>query len=90
MAPKVVEVLSRSTEAYDRGEKFTGYKSIESLREYVLISQDEVKVERHTREGDLWARSVETDLGAVIELTSVACTLPLREIYSRTDLVQAE
>jgi Uma2 family endonuclease len=85
----IVEVLSRSTEAYDRSDKFAGYKAIASLREYVLVSQDEVKVERHTREGDFWMRSVETDLDASIELVSVGCTFPMREIYSRTGFVDA-
>jgi Uma2 family endonuclease len=86
----VVEVLSPSTETYDRSEKFAGYKAIESLREYVLISQDEVKVERHIRAGDFWTHSIETDLDATIELTSVGCTFPLREIYNRTSFVDAD
>lgn len=86
----IVEVLSVSTQAYDRGEKFARYRAIESLREYVLVSQDEVKVERHMRNGDFWTRSVETDLDATVEFTSVGCTFPLREIYSRTDFVQAQ
>jgi Uma2 family endonuclease len=83
----IVEVLSRSTEAYDRGEKFKRYKAIETLREYVLISQDEVLVEHFAREGDFWNRTAVTDLDAVIEFRSVACSLPMREIYRRTDFV---
>ena len=84
----VLEVLSDSTEAYDRSDKFAGYKAIESLREYVLVSQDEVRVERHTREGDFWVRVQETDLNATIEFASVGCALTLREIYSRTRFVE--
>jgi Uma2 family endonuclease len=83
----IVEVLSRSTEAYDRGEKFKRYKAIETLREYVLISQDEVLVEHFEREGDFWNRTVVIDLDAVIEFRSVACSLPMREIYRRTAFV---
>jgi hypothetical protein len=54
----------------------------------VLISQDEVKVERHRKEGDFWIRHVETDLDATIEFASVGCTLTLREIYDRTEFVE--
>jgi Uma2 family endonuclease len=82
----IVEVLSGSTEAYDRTDKFKRYKAIETLREYVLISQDEVLVEHFEREGDFWSRTAVTDLDAVIELRSVACSFSMREIYSRTDL----
>ncbi|HEY0020931.1 MAG TPA: Uma2 family endonuclease [Longimicrobium sp.] len=83
----IVEVLSRSTEPYDRGDKFKGYKAIDSLREYLLVSQDEVKVEHFIREGDFWPSRVVTDLDATVELRSVGCTLPMREIYRRTRFV---
>ena len=46
----IVEVLSPSTEAYDRGTKFSHYRKIDSLREYVLIAQDRVRVERYARD----------------------------------------
>jgi Uma2 family endonuclease len=80
----IVEVLSRSTQAYDRGPKFEGYKAISSLREYVLVSQDAVHVERHTRRGNLWIGTIETDLDASIKLASVGCVISMREIYART------
>ncbi|WP_420126056.1 Uma2 family endonuclease [Longimicrobium sp.] len=83
----IVEVLSRSTQAYDRGEKFERYKAIETLREYVLIAQDEVLVEHFEREGDFWRCTAITDLNAVIDFQSVACSFPIREIYRRTDFV---
>jgi Uma2 family endonuclease len=86
----IVEVLSRSTEAYDRGEKFRGYKAIESLREYLLVSQDEVRVEHFVRHGDLWPATLTTDLDAVVELRSVGCSIPMREIYRRTGFVPGE
>lgn len=50
----VVEVLSETTEAYDRGEKFAACRGIDTLREYVLVAQDRVSVERYRRVGDLW------------------------------------
>jgi Uma2 family endonuclease len=50
----IVEVLSESTEAYDRGEKFAHYRRLDSLREYVLVAQDKVRVEHFRREGEEW------------------------------------
>ncbi|HLC17134.1 MAG TPA: Uma2 family endonuclease [Thermodesulfovibrionia bacterium] len=50
----IVEVLSESTEAYNRGEKFAHYRSLESLQEYILVAQDKVRVERFVRQGKLW------------------------------------
>ena len=83
----LVEVLSDSTEAYDRGDKFTGYQALDSLREYVLISQSQVKVERFVRQGAFWVYSALTELDARVQLESVGCTFQLREIYQRTPLL---
>lgn len=82
----IVEVLSPSTEAYDRGEKFLHYRTIESLQEYVLVAQDRVLVERFVRAGEFWTLSAMTDLDDVLELTSVGCSIPLREIYENVDV----
>jgi Uma2 family endonuclease len=82
----IVEVLSPSTEAYDRGEKFTHYRAIESLQEYVLVAQDRVMVERYVRHGEFWMYAAFSDLDGAVELTSVGCTIPLREIYENVDL----
>ena len=82
----IVEVLSPGTEAYDRGEKFQHYRSIESLQEYVLVAQDRVLVERFVRGGDFWTLSTLSDLDHSLELASVECTLPLREIYENVGL----
>jgi Uma2 family endonuclease len=82
----IVEVLSPSTEAYDRGEKFLQYRTIDSLREYVLIAQDRVLVERFVRTGESWTLSTVSDLDAALELTSVDCSIPLREIYYDVEL----
>lgn len=82
----IVEVLSSTTEAYDRGEKFQHYRAIESLQEYVLIAQDRVLVERFVRGGEFWTLSTLGDLDHALELTSVKCTLPLREIYENVAL----
>ena len=88
----VVEVLSPSTEGYDRGDKFADYRRIPSLREYVLITQDRPSVDHYLRQGDKWLLTPATGLDAVVELPTVGCTLPLREVYRRVrfpDPVQA-
>ncbi len=78
----IVEVLSESTEAYDRGKKFEHYQTIESLREYVLVAQDRVHVDRFTRqENGQWLLAGYSDLDEAIELPSLACSVPLAEIY---------
>lgn len=77
----LVEVLSPSTEDYDRGEKFAHYKRIPSLRQYMLVSHDERGVEVWTRGGDdTWTRVVSTD-GEVAELGSIGARLDVRELY---------
>ena len=82
----VVEVLSESTEAYDRGEKFAAYRQIESLQEYVLVAQHRVLVERYRRNGDVWGVTWFESLDDVLELESVGASLPLAEVYEGTDL----
>jgi Uma2 family endonuclease len=82
--PEVIfEVLSESTEDRDRGEKFDDYRSIAALKEYVLVSQQEVLVERFTRQADgSWTKR-EFGAGDVFELSSVRCTLEVDEIYRK-------
>ncbi len=82
----VVEVLSPSTEAYDRGEKFAHYQQLASLQEYVLVSQDKVHVEHYLCQGSQWALTEFQELDDVMRLVSIACELRLRDIYSRVDL----
>jgi Uma2 family endonuclease len=78
----VVEVLSPSTAALDEGPKFDAYKVIPTLRDYLLVSQDELRVTHYTRlEGDSWERHDVTDLDASLELESIGCALNLRDIY---------
>jgi Uma2 family endonuclease len=81
----VFEVLSPSTEAYDRGEKFLRYRTqIESLREYVLVSQHRPLVEHYVRQPDgSWSYSSAGDLSEAVDLPSIDCRLPLSEIYDR-------
>ena len=82
----IVEVLSSSTEAYDRGEKFRRYQQLASLKEYVLVSQDKVWVEHHRRHGAQWILSHYRTLEEVLPLTSIGCEVPLHDIYARVIL----
>ena len=82
----IVEVLSPSTEAYDRGAKFGHYRRIPSLREYVLVSQDEPRVERFLlNEDGTWTFAIANGLDESIDLGSLGVTLPLSEIFSKVD-----
>jgi Uma2 family endonuclease len=77
----LVEVLSESTEGYDRGKKFRNYRSIATLREYVLVAQDMVSVERYTRGDDgVWSLH-ESGAGERLVLASVGCEIAVDEIY---------
>lgn len=78
----VVEVTSPSTVARDEGPKFIAYQAVPTLREYLLVSQDEPRVTHYTRrEGGAWERRDVTDLDASVELESAGCALKLRDIY---------
>jgi Uma2 family endonuclease len=80
----LVEVLSESTELYDRGKKFSFYRTIESLAEYVLVAQDEHRVEQYVKQADgRWLLSDHRSLDETVELTSVQCSLALREVYAK-------
>jgi len=79
----IFEVLSPSTEAYDRGEKFKRYRQVPSLRQYVLVAQGEPAVEVYTRQGEVWVFSEVTGLDASIYLASIDRTLALREVYAK-------
>jgi len=83
----VIEVLSESTEAHDRGNKFAQYRCIESLQEYVLISQDRCRVERFVRQpnGREWLYSEWSDPADAIELGAIGCRLSLVEVYERVE-----
>ena len=78
----IIEVLSKSTEAYDRGRKFEYYQQISSLATYVLVSQEPYKVEVYVRQTEnLWLYSATTDPEGVINLASIKCELSLQDIY---------
>lgn len=82
----IVEVLSESTRNYDRGDKFQQYRGIPSFREYLLVDQERVHVERYSKQSDgtwsLW----ETDaIDGMVQLDSVGARLSVAEIYFKID-----
>jgi Uma2 family endonuclease len=89
----IIEVLSPSTEAYDRGEKFAHYQRLASLTDYVLISQDKARVEhfaRHSDSNDQWLLTTVSGLDGVLRLPSVECEVALRDIYDKVAFPEAE
>ncbi len=78
----IVEVLSPSTEGFDRGDKFTYYKSIPSFSEYLLIAQHRPHVSQFVKQqNDVWTFMEFNDLADTLECASVPCALSLSEIY---------
>ena len=80
----IVEVLSPTTDAYDRGKKFEHYRSLESLYEYLLVSQEVPRVEHYLRQdGNRWLLTAVTGLDGAVALPSIGCELALAEIYDK-------
>ena len=87
----VFEVLSKTTAAYDRGEKAEFYRAMPSLSDYVLIAQDRVHVEHYARQADnRWELIEVNDLDGVLDIRSIGCQLPLRQVYRRVELTDEE
>jgi Uma2 family endonuclease len=84
----LVEVLSPSTEAYDRGQKFLQYRQIPSLREYLLVSQHEPLLELFVRQdNNLWSLREAAGLDARLEIPSLEIAVSLAEIYANVDFL---
>ena len=80
----LIEVLSESTESYDRGKKFQHYRSIESLQEYVLVAQDEARIEKYVKSGDgFWFFTESVGIDSGIEFSSIECQIALREVFDK-------
>lgn len=84
----ICEVLSPTTEAYDRGKKFQYYRSLASLREYLLVSQDRVLVEHFARQSDTdqWILTAADSMDEVIHFPALGFQMELRQIYAKVDL----
>jgi Uma2 family endonuclease len=80
----LIEVLSQSTERYDRIAKTSYYRTIDSLMEHLLVAQNEVRVEQYSREAnDQWLLTEHLALDSAVNLPSIGCTLTLSDVYER-------
>lgn len=85
--PSVIfEVLSPTTEAFDRGMKFSYYEAIDSFTDYILVSQDQPRIEHFTRQSDdTWLRNVTHGLTASLRVQSIGIDITLAEVYDRVE-----
>lgn len=82
----IFEVLSPGTESFDRGEKWAHYQTIESLRDYVMISQDEPQIQHYAKQPDgRWMLSTTSCLDNSIRIVSIECDVVLSEVYDRIE-----
>ncbi|MDT4897878.1 MAG: hypothetical protein QOH25_2955 [Acidobacteriota bacterium] len=80
----IIEVLSESTEAFDRGGKFQAYQRMESLQEYILISQNRPVVEQYVRQSEaVWKYTAAIGVESSLSLPSIECTLSLSTVYDK-------
>ena len=83
----IFEVLSPSTEKYDRGIKFQHYRTIDSLKEYILVDQEQIRIERYFRQPDnTWSLRDHQSLQEELKIESIGVSLPLSRIYDRVEL----
>ena len=82
----LVEVLSKSTASYDRNLKFEYYRTLESLEEYLLVSQEQPRVARHAKQTDgKWLLTDFASRDDAVEVASVGCTLRLGDVYEKIE-----
>ncbi len=82
----IIEVLSDSTESYDRGKKFWNYRTLESLKAYVMISQNSRRMEKYSRNKDgSWTFTEADDDHPLIVLESIGCNLEIAEVYDKVE-----
>ena len=80
----LIEILSESTEDYDRGMKFKQYRQLASLKEYLVVSQTEPLIEQFVRRGDTyWELSEVRGLDQKLSLSSIGCELPFAEVFAK-------
>ncbi|MCC6132633.1 MAG: Uma2 family endonuclease [Acidobacteria bacterium] len=85
----VIEILSPSTERLDRNKKFRAYQTVESLTEYVLVSQDEQLIEVFTRDGKAWRYVAWLPEAGQVALASVPAALAFADVYEAVELPEA-
>lgn len=82
----IIEVLSKSTQKYDRGEEFASYRTMRSLKEYVMVAQDKVHVERWLRQPDeQWTKSEFSNCDATVQFESIDVDVRVADIYEKID-----
>lgn len=87
----IIEVLSKSTEGYDRGKKFEHYQTLESLQEFLLVSQTAPRVERYTRQPDnQWLLWTTGDVAGSVEIKSIDCELKLVDIFAKVQFLATD
>ncbi len=79
----IIEILSDSTEAYDRGLKFFHYQFTDSLKEYILISQKLCRAEKFERQNNIWIYSEIHSMDNILEIRTINCILPMAEVYRK-------
>jgi Uma2 family endonuclease len=87
----IFEILSDTTESYDRGTKSENYRKLPSLQEYVLVAQHKPHIERYLRLADgTWNLKEANGLEGSLELTSIGCTLQLAEVYEQVSFITTD
>ena len=82
----IIEVLSESTEAYDRGKKFEHYQYLDSLVEYLLVAQDPYRIEQYVRRDDrIWTYSEFHRAEDIVQLSTIDCALALKDVYAKVE-----
>jgi len=78
----IIEILSESTESYDRGKKFEQYQQIESLTEYLLVTQEPYRIEQYVRRSNSeWRYSEYHDSEDIVKISVIGCELALKDVY---------
>jgi len=86
----IVEVLSPSTEGYDRGTKFEHYRTIDSLSDYLLVAQDKIHVEYYVRQSDrFWLFSEYKSAKDKFQIESIGCEASVEEIYEKVEMEES-
>lgn len=85
----IAEVLSPSTESYDRGDKFRQYQTVPTIKTYLLVSCDRMRIEKYTRaDGNTWIYQAYEGADAVLEIEEPRVSIPLQSIYSDVEFTQ--
>jgi Uma2 family endonuclease len=83
----LIEILSKSTERYDRIAKSDYYRTLTSLAEHLLVAQEQYRIEQYTRQPDgAWLLTETQSLEGIVDLQSIGCSLALREVYDKVAL----